>query len=105
MRKDFHRFPVNFNLPRVSSLQKMNSASRRSVAPAMKSFLAVTTFAFIALSSCAGDPGHFNGVQKGPQRRGSGNAQLQGPSARDVISDVHYDRARQNYEDRRERKY
>ena len=102
MRKDFHRFAVKFNSPRVC-LQKMNTESGHRVAPAMKSFLAATVLAF-AVSSCASDPGHFDG-QKGPQRRGSGNAQLEGPNARDVIREVHYDRGRQNYEDRRERKY
>jgi Spy/CpxP family protein refolding chaperone len=82
----------------------MNTDSNHPVAPAMKSFLAAA-FLALAISSCAGAPGHFNGGQKGPQRRGSGNAQLEGPTARDVIRDVHYDRGRQNYEDRRERRY
>lgn len=52
----------------------------------------------ILLSSCAGDPGHFEGGDG--RRRSYGNAALQGPSAGDVIRDTHYDRARQNYEDR-----
>ncbi len=54
------------------------------------------------LSACAGDPGHFDGGHG--TRRGSGNAALEGPSARDVIRDTHYDRARQNYEDRTQRR-
>jgi hypothetical protein len=58
----------------------------------------LTTVSAIVLSSCAGDPGHFDGGEG--HRRGSGNAQLRGPSAGDVIRDTHYDRARQNYEDR-----
>lgn len=56
----------------------------------------------VALSSCAGDSGHFNGGEG--KRRGYGNAPLQGPTAGDVIRDTHYDRARQNYEDRTQRR-
>lgn len=62
-------------------------------------------FASVTLiTACAGDPGHFEG-QKGPQRKSSGNAPLEGPGAREVIRDVHRDRARQNYEDRSQRRY
>jgi len=50
------------------------------------------------LGACAGNPVHFNGNES--NRRGSGNAPLEGPNANDVINDVHHDRARQNYEDR-----
>lgn len=56
------------------------------------------------ITACAGDPGHFEG-QKGPQRKSTGNAPLEGPGAREVIRDVHRDRARQNYEDRSQRRY
>jgi len=59
---------------------------------------ALTALSALALFSCAGDPGHFDGGQG--SRRGPGNAPLRGPSAGDVIRDTHYDRARQNYEDR-----
>jgi hypothetical protein len=59
-----------------------------------------------ALLSACGDSntGHFDS-QKGLQRSSSGNAPLEGPRADDVINDVHHDRARQNYEDRRHRRY
>lgn len=58
----------------------------------------LTTLCIVTLSSCTGDPGHFEGGEG--KRRGYGNAPLRGPSAGDVIRDIHYDRARQNYEDR-----
>lgn len=57
----------------------------------------------LVLASCAGDSDHFDGT--GGHRRGSGNAPLEGPDARDVIRDTHRDRARQNYEDRSHRRY
>ena len=70
----------------------------------MNRFLLAAASASLALfSSCAGDPGHFEGGQG--TRKGSGNAELEGPGARDVIRDVHRDRARQNYEDRTGRRY
>lgn len=62
----------------------------------MKSVVLFTTAALVA--SCASDPGHFHGAEG--KRRSSGNAPLEGPSAGDVIHDVHRDRVRQNYEDR-----
>lgn len=59
--------------------------------------------ASLILASCVGDAGHFDGT--GGKRRGHGNAQLEGPDARDVIRDTHRDRARQNYEDRSHRRH
>lgn len=70
----------------------------------MRKIAGILSLAIIAsLASCSGDPGHFDGGQG--NRRGSGNAPLQGPGAGDVIRDTHRDRARQNYEDRRDRRY
>lgn len=58
----------------------------------------------LLLASCGGDPGHFDG-RHGSQRSGQGNAPLEGPTADDVVNDVHHDRARQHYEDRSHRRY
>ena len=70
----------------------------------MKASVPLLLLSALLLASCGNDPGHFDG-QKGPQRSGSGNAPLEGPGADDVINDVHHDRARQNYEDRRHQRY
>lgn len=78
----------------------MNGCYAGSVHPIMKSIAALACS--ILLASCAGDPGHFDGGRA--TRSSRGNAALEGPSAGDVIRDVHYDRARQNYEDRRDRR-
>lgn len=56
----------------------------------------------LLLPSCGNDSHPFDAGQG--QRRGTGNAPLRGPNAGDVIRDVHDDRARQNYEDRRHRR-
>jgi hypothetical protein len=60
----------------------------------------------LLMASCAGG-GH--GVSpagnQGSARRSVGNAQLEGPDAQDMINETHADRARQNYEDRRARRY
>ena len=70
----------------------------------MNAFKPALVLVAILSSACGSDPGQFDG-HKGPQRSSSGNAPLDGPGADDVINDVHHDRARQNYEDRRDRRH
>ena len=70
----------------------------------MKAIAPILLLGSLLLASCGGDPGHFDS-HKGPQRSGTGNAPLEGPTANDVINDVHHDRARQHYEDRSHRRY
>jgi len=60
----------------------------------------------LLLASCASEvDGVSPAGNQGSAQRSSGNAQLQGPDAQDMINETHADRARQNYEDRRSRRY